>query len=58
MLGEFKDFEITTTGAANASGPAYFLKRLTAFVIAVEFINQRGEVFHGSEISQQKEVAG
>ena len=50
MLGEFKDFEITTTGAANASGPAYFLKGLTTFVIAVEFINQRDEVFHGSEI--------
>ena len=57
MLGEFKDIHITATCATNANGPTDFLKSLTAFIIAVEFINQRDEVFHGSEISQEKDVA-
>ena len=58
MLVEFEDFQIATTSATNASGPADLLKSLTAFVIAVEFVNQGYEVFHGSKISQEKGVAG
>ena len=58
MLMKFKDIQIAATGATNASGPANIIKSLTAFVIAVEFVNQRDEVFHGSKISQEKDVAG
>ena len=58
MLVEFEDIGILAARTGYAIGPPDFSEHLTAFVVAVKFVNEGYEVFHGSQISYEKEVAG